>query len=120
MLPSLSDVIDTSLQILPLLNNKPSTSILIYIQAGDYEIEIGGIRYPADVRLNSPVLPSTVRRSRQESGMDPGGPTRHPNQSTAFDYEYDPQYNDHGKDPSRNPSKLSSYDYLDHDDDDDY
>jgi hypothetical protein len=45
--------------------------------------------------------------------MDPGGPTRHPDMSTAFEYDYES-----GNDLTKK-DRLSSYDHLDDDDDDD-
>ena len=82
---------------------------IFLLQAGDYEIEIGGIRYPADVKLNSPVLPAKVRRSRAEI-FRTGGPTQYEDRSSAYDYGHD------GKKPFRS-SRLGQDVDLDADDD---
>ena len=51
-----------------------------YIKSGDYEIEIAGIRYPAKVRLQPPVLPSLSQGAANKNTKG-GGPgyqaTRH-------------------------------------------
>ena len=59
-----------------------------WVKSGDYEVEIGGFRFPADVRLNSPVLPASVqRRSAKLSGDEQYATTRYTDKSSAYEYE---------------------------------
>ena len=102
------------------------------MQEGDYEIEIGGILFPAEVRLNSPVLPSRIRRASTKGGRDAGGATQYEDRSSSYDYEhaaerklkrdFKPRMSnyDHLEDEDEKPKfipRLSNYDYLDDDDD---
>ena len=62
----------------------------IFLQSGDYEIEVGGIRFPADVRLNSPILPSHLGKTTTMAARDSGRedvPTRYADKSSSFDYD---------------------------------
>lgn len=38
-----------------------------YVMSGEYEVEIGGIRYPAKVNINSPNLPTKYPDKERES-----------------------------------------------------
>ena len=42
-----------------------------WVNSGSYEVEIGGLRYSADVKLNSPVLPPFLQ-DKQKSGTNYG------------------------------------------------
>ena len=40
-----------------------------YVKSGEYEIEIAGVRYPAKVRIQPPVLPD-IRKANVEGGYE--------------------------------------------------
>ena len=87
------------------------------------------------MRLNSPVLPSRIRRNVARTRRDAGGATQYEDRSSSYEYEhaaekkmkrdFKPRMSnyDHLEDEDDKPKfipRLSNYDYLDDDDDDEH
>ena len=57
-----------------------------YVKSGKYEVEIAGVRYPVEVKLNSAAIPKTVEAStKQTQQQQTGGFSREGYEATRHD-----------------------------------